>query len=177
MKQTYEYQGKSFSIDLTPTGGSFQATLGGKTISVELIRMEGNRIELLLDGEPGLAYVSRSGTKRWVTIKGQTFELSDANPARKKTGQAAQPDAGQLTAKMPGLVRAVHIAENDLVKKGQTLAVIEAMKMETKLTAPFDGLIKRLMIKVGQTVEKEQILMVLTEPDPTPEIHPDPLSS
>jgi biotin carboxyl carrier protein len=176
MKQTYQYQDGSFSIELKPTGSVFQASNAEKAVSVKLIRQAGNRLELLLDGNPCTAIVSRLGSKRWVTIKGQTFELNALNTTRGPIGQAQHP-AGQLTARMPGLVRAVHVAENDLITKGQTLAVIEAMKMENKLTAPFDGRIKKLMIQVGQTVEKEQVLMEITEPQPPAETTSNPLSA
>jgi biotin carboxyl carrier protein len=68
---------------------------------------------------------------------------------------------------MPGLVRAVTVVEKNQVQKGQTLAIIEAMKMEHKLAAPFDGLVKKLLIIVGQTVEQGQVLIELVLIDKT----------
>ncbi len=161
MKQTYVYQNQSFSIDLASSGNSYRATLGAKTVSVELVRAEGERLDLLIDGLPTSAVISRDGAKRWVTVNGQTLILVNSREARKSSGHSPQP-VDQLSAQMPGLVRAVTVAEGDQVKKGQTLAVIEAMKMENKLVAPFDGLVKKLLIKVGQTVDREQGLVELT---------------
>ena len=57
------------------------------------------------------------------------------------------------------MVRAVLVTEGEQVRKGQTLAVIEAMKMENKLSAPFDGTVKKINLVVGQTVEREQALI------------------
>jgi len=62
---------------------------------------------------------------------------------------------------MPGLVRSVNVAEGEAVSKGQTLLVLEAMKMEIRIQAPFDGVVQSLPAEVGQTVEREQILVVL----------------
>jgi biotin carboxyl carrier protein len=62
---------------------------------------------------------------------------------------------------MPGQVRAVNVSEGDDVKKGQTLIVLEAMKMEMKIEAPSDGVVKSLLVKAGQTVEREQMLIVV----------------
>ena len=43
--------------------------------------------------------------------------------------------------------------------KGQTLLVLEAMKMEIRIQAPMDGVVKKLLVKQGQTVEREQVLV------------------
>jgi biotin carboxyl carrier protein len=173
MKQTYEYRNRAFAFDLTPSGQLFRVTIGDKTIMVKLIRAEGERFDLLIDGQPTSAYVSHAGAKHWVTINGQTLMLTQAGETR-RTGVTGGHPAEELSAKMPGLVRAVLISEGELVKRGQTLAVIEAMKMENKLSAPFDGRVKKLLIKVGQAVEREQVLVELTaagvgvETGPTP---------
>ena len=60
---------------------------------------------------------------------------------------------------MPGQVRAVNVSEGEAVVKGQTLAVLEAMKMEIRIQSPADGKVKKLYIKQGQTVEREQTLI------------------
>lgn len=170
MKQVYDYLHRPFSIDLVPSGKSYRATIGAKTVDVILLCIDGNRMDLLIDGVPNSAYVSLDGAKRWVTVNGQTLELTKASATRKNAGHSLH-SAGQLASQMPGLVRAINIVEGEHVKKGQTLAIIEAMKMENKLTAPFDGFIKKLMIKVGQTVEKEQALVEMiptSDPDVSP---------
>jgi biotin carboxyl carrier protein len=173
MKQIYNYQNKPFSIDLAQSGKVYTVSFGDRTISVELIRVDGERLDLLIDGVATSAYVSRDGIKRWVTVNGQTLLLTNSGEARKSAGHSSHA-ANQLVAQMPGLVRAVTVSENDHVKKGQTLAVIEAMKMENKVAAPFDGLVKKLIIKVGQTVEREQVLLELTRLEPTLN-SPDPV--
>jgi biotin carboxyl carrier protein len=165
MKQTYTYQNKPFSIDLAQSGKVYTVIFGGRTFSVELIRVDGERLDLSIDVVATSAYISKDGVKRWVTVNGQTLVLTNSNEARKSAGHSSHP-ANELVAQMPGLVRAVTVSENDLVIKGQTLAVIEAMKMENKVTAPFDGQVKKLLIRVGQTVEREQFLLELTRIEP-----------
>ena len=160
MRHIYETLGNTFVLDLAATGKLYQATFEGKTVSVELLRAEGNRLDLLIDGQPCSAYVTRDGAKRWVTGNGQTLVL--ANASQMGTSAHSLEPAGKLTAQMTGLVRAVMVAEGDPVKKGQTLAVIEAMKMESKLAAPFDGVVKMIKLTVGQTVERDQVLIEIT---------------
>jgi biotin carboxyl carrier protein len=52
----------------------------------------------------------------------------------------------------------VQVADGDSVTKGQTLIIVEAMKMEIKVAAPREGKVKSLKVRQGQTVEREQIL-------------------
>lgn len=64
-----------------------------------------------------------------------------------------------IKAPMPGLILDVSIAEGDVVKEGDYLLVLEAMKMENTLTAPRDGVVKSINVMKGQTVEKNQLLI------------------
>jgi len=57
------------------------------------------------------------------------------------------------------VIRAVNVSEGESVTKGQTLLVLEAMKMEIRVQAPVDGVVKKLFVKQGQTVEREQMLI------------------
>jgi len=150
------------SLELTPNGESYLAIIGDKTVSVEIIHSENGRLDLLLDGQRVTAYVSTDGAKRWVTIGGQTFILtkSTAGTRRAQHGHHAQDE---LTAPMPGQVRAVNVAEGESVTKGQTLLVLEAMKMEMRVSAPRDGMVGKLFVQQGQTVEREQVLIEIVE--------------
>ena len=60
---------------------------------------------------------------------------------------------------MPGQVRSVSVSVGDVVKKGQTLLTMEAMKMEIRIQALKDGVVKAMYVSQGQTVEREQILI------------------
>ncbi|MBK8047020.1 MAG: acetyl-CoA carboxylase biotin carboxyl carrier protein subunit [Anaerolineales bacterium] len=65
---------------------------------------------------------------------------------------------------MPGRVLDVLVAAGDRVKKGDTLVLLEAMKMELRITAPHDGSVTRALVQPGQVVERNQILVELTIP-------------
>jgi 3-methylcrotonyl-CoA carboxylase alpha subunit len=81
-----------------------------------------------------------------VTINGQTIVLTKASGAR-RSGHGHQHAARELTAPMPGQVRAVNVSEGDAVTKGQTLLVLEAMKMEIRVQAPFVGQVSSISVK------------------------------
>jgi biotin carboxyl carrier protein len=92
-----------------------------------------------------------------VTINGQTLVLTKSTAgARKSSGH---DHSSELAAPMPGVVRSVNVSEGESVSKGQTLLVLEAMKMEIRIQAKGDGMVKKLFVQQGQTVEREQILV------------------
>ncbi len=158
MKVTLDYQTTTFELELIPSGKSYRATLGEKITDIELIHAANGKLDLLIDGRRVTAYVSSDSAKRWVTINGQTFVLTKSSGTR-KGGHGHHHAAGELTAPMPGQIRAVSVSEGEAVTKGQTLLVLEAMKMEIRMQASMDGTVKKLFVKQGQTVEREQVLI------------------
>ena len=155
MKLTFD----NSTLELTPSDkSSYRATMGDETVDVEILGSQDGKLDLLLDGEHVTAYISSDNAKRWVTINGRTYLLSKQTGSR-KSGGAHHHAAGELTAPMPGQVRAINVSEGDEVTKGQTLIVLEAMKMEMKIQAPSDGTVNKLFVKQGETVEREQMLI------------------
>ena len=149
-------------IDVSANGRLFTVSLADRTTQAEVIRSENGRLHLVINGEHLTAYVTSDHDKRWVTVDGRTFLLTKSSGGR--SGKRAQQHAaGELTAPMPGQIRAVNVRQGDRVTKGQTLLVLEAMKMEMKIQAPGDGVISSVLVEAGQTVEREQILIEIAE--------------
>ena len=152
MKTTFDTK----TIELNPSGDNFVAVIDGKTVTVQIIRAVNGCIDLLIDGQRVTAHVSSDMAKRWVTVDGQTLMLTKTSGAK----QGVRHDhAGGLIAPMPGQIRSVSVSVGDAVKKGQTLLTMEAMKMEIRIQALKDGVVKSVSVKQGQTVEREQILV------------------
>jgi 3-methylcrotonyl-CoA carboxylase alpha subunit len=95
------------------------------------------------------------GETVWLNEAGETFALRPF--AARGTGQASAAD-GAILAPMPGKVIAVDVAEGLAVTAGQRLMVLEAMKMEHALTAPFDGVVEGLAVSAGSQVQVEAVL-------------------
>ena len=152
MKTTFDTQ----SIELNPSGENYMAAVDGKTVTVQIIRAANGRMDLLVDGQRVTAHVSSDLAKRWVTINGQTMMLTKTSGAKQGV---RHEHAGGLIAPMPGQIRSVAVGVGDAVKKGQTLLTMEAMKMEIRIQALKDGVVKSVSVVQGQTVEREQILV------------------
>jgi 3-methylcrotonyl-CoA carboxylase alpha subunit len=104
--------------------------------------------------EHGFVDVHHHGDQ-FVQIEGDLIRLSW--PRADAGGQASAAD-GAIIAPMPGKVIAVDVAEGQAVTAGQRLMVLEAMKMEHALTAPFDGVVEGLAVSAGSQVQVEAVL-------------------
>jgi acetyl/propionyl-CoA carboxylase alpha subunit len=147
------------SLEVTSSGTIYSASLEGLVHRLEVLQAEGGRLELLLDGRRLVAYFSAEGQDRWVTVAGRTFLIRKTS--RLSRSSASHDGSSDLSAPMPGQVRAVNVQAGDAVTKGQVLMILEAMKMEIRLHAPFDGKVSTVEASVGQTVEREQVLVHL----------------
>ncbi|MBX7513506.1 acetyl/propionyl/methylcrotonyl-CoA carboxylase subunit alpha [Qipengyuania sp. GH38] len=107
------------------------------------------------DDEFGEAFPIEHATL--VNQRGMIYFLSQRSDG---SGQASAGD-GAIVAPMPGKVIAVDVAEGDAVTAGQRLMVLEAMKMEHALTAPFDGTVTELSAATGGQVQVEAVLAVV----------------
>jgi len=156
MKTTFD----SRSLEINPSGDDYVAVMDGETFSIQVIRAENGRMDLLIDDKRVSAYVSSDGAKRWVTINGHTLMLTKTSGAKRGI---RHDHAGGLIAPMPGQVRSVAVSVGDVVRKSQTLLTMEAMKMEIRIQALKDGKVKAVHVIQGQTVEREQILIEMED--------------
>ena len=99
-----------------------------------------------------------------VTVSGGEplfVQVHDLRDRRVDADEAAGAGAGELRAAMPGKVVKLLGKVGDTVKAGQSLLVIEAMKMENELRSPGAGQIGEIAVREGQTVEAGQLLVAL----------------
>ncbi len=157
------------TLELTREGDWWTlTTAAGDSLRVQVVRQEKGQLTLRLAQPEGgyrtvRAALSPNGKQIWVTIEGRTWVLTQS--AGKPRGGAGEQSAGELRAPMPGQVRAVEVAEGDQVEKGQTLLVLEAMKMEIRIQAPHAGQVTRLPVHAGQTVERDALVAVVSAPE------------
>lgn len=71
---------------------------------------------------------------------------------------------GEINSPMPGLIVAVNVAVGDQVAPGQTVVILESMKMQNELKSPVSGTVVSIQVSVGNTVEKNAALLVV-QPD------------
>ncbi|MFF1306492.1 acetyl/propionyl/methylcrotonyl-CoA carboxylase subunit alpha [Streptomyces sp. NPDC058307] len=104
----------------------------------------------------------------WVGRDGDAWHVRDHDPVAASLTGGGHAGADSLTAPMPGTVTVVKVAVGDEVAAGQSLLVVEAMKMEHVISAPHAGTVAELDVTPGTTVAMDQVLAVITPVDITP---------
>jgi 3-methylcrotonyl-CoA carboxylase alpha subunit len=138
--------------------GSLQLTVGSVS-SLLAFDADGEAIDLRFEGMRERVQVYREGeTDHVFTARGATQIVAIDLLAH--AGEA-QADTGRLTAPMPGKVISFAVKAGDAVKKGQPLAVMEAMKMEHTIAAPADGMVAELLYAPGDQVAEGAELLKL----------------
>lgn len=82
-------------------------------------------------------------------------------PAPVKTSPVSSTGGAIVNSPMPGIILNIKTTVGQSVKAGQTLFIMEAMKMETEIVAPVDGTVASISVKSGDTVETDQVLATL----------------
>jgi acetyl/propionyl-CoA carboxylase alpha subunit len=132
---------REYLVDVMPDG---RVRVDGELFDVSASR--GGHV--VVGGRP--VWIARDGDARWVFYEGRTYVLSERRAAVRR--RSAQHD-GALSAPMPATVRRILVSVRDKVKAGDTLIVLEAMKMELPIRATEAGTVRALHCKEGDLVQ------------------------
>lgn len=118
--------------------------VGEKLYTIDNVDVNGNKVGFTLNGQ-------------WfsATVRDEQALLLDRLGFKSKTGSGE----GQLLAPMPGKILDVLCKKEDDVKKDDPVIILEAMKMENELKSPANGKVKLINVEVGQSVEKNELLL------------------
>ena len=153
---TYQSGAEQRTAVVEQSGDAFTVRVGDATFAVTARAGENGRLDLEVDGRRLRAYVARQGSLRYVAVNGQTWTLRPPDPRRR-----SERSGGSLEAAMPGRVLDVLVRAGDVVRKGDTLVLLEAMKMELRIAAPADGSVVHVRCAAGDVVERGQVLVEL----------------
>ncbi|MEM7077081.1 MAG: biotin carboxylase N-terminal domain-containing protein [Pseudomonadota bacterium] len=140
--------------------GSFKVMVDGGTLKVEAFDCGAGAVDVAIDGRRVSCNIDRHGTTWMVQTNRGGLELKQ-QPRYPLPG--AEDAGGGLVAPMPGAVLSTDVAPGDTVSKGQLLLILEAMKMEHRITAPADGKVEAVHVSAGDQVENGQLLVTLAD--------------
>lgn len=136
---------------------TFKYKIDGKTYGVEIEKVEKNIATLKVNGEGFSVELEREA--------GQTTEKAEEEqpePEPEPTVSAANIDTKTATkAPLPGIITAVSVAVGQKVKAGDTLVVLEAMKMANNIEAEKDGTVTHILVKQGENVLQDTPLVIV----------------
>lgn len=129
--------------------------------AARLVEVTARRVTVELEGLTHTFSRAASAEGVWLGRDGDTWHVQDHDPVEASLSGAARSGADTLAAPMPGTVTVVKVAVGDEVAAGQSLLVVEAMKMEHVISAPHAGTVTELDVTAGATVAMDQILAVV----------------
>ena len=145
--------------------GHYAVTLNGVRHHLEALELPHGAVSMLLDGDSYAAEFEEKGDEVKVLLKGQltTVDIVDERRARLREATAVFTVEGRQTVNspMPGKVVKVFVKVGDEVTEGQSLVVVEAMKMENELKAPKAGKVLEVTAVEGTAVENGTKLVVI----------------
>ena len=157
MKFAFLVEDRVVTAEVEEGKHGYQVIVGGEQASLEVTDTEPGELRLRTGGREVVAHWAVNGSARWVHLNGRTWRL-EALPVSRRRPAEAHSAEDELRAPMPGQVRAVQAAAGAVVERGQTLIVLEAMKMELLIQAPRSGRVAEVLVSAGQTVERDQVL-------------------
>ncbi|MBS1704344.1 MAG: hypothetical protein JST40_00610 [Armatimonadetes bacterium] len=115
------------------------------------------------EGMQTAAVVKHLG-KTYVSYAGNTYVFERADHAKRSAGKTA--GSGDFLAPMPGMITEVLVEQGEHVQLGQRLLVLEAMKTQQPVTAPFEGIVEVIKVSRGQQVAEGELLVRVVPPTP-----------
>jgi len=163
----------------------YLTTINGQTFDIEiqndgtlLVNGEKRAVDFLSFGDPSLYSIIMDNISYELLIEEREGEYELLMRGRLYTGTVLDEraqlvasrrspktvDSGEISirAPMPGLIVAIPVQEGWEVKANQTVVILESMKMQNELKSPRDGVVQRISVAPGQSVEQNKLLVTIT---------------
>jgi biotin carboxyl carrier protein len=152
---------KTYRIELQRAGTGWQCKVDGRELPLDVTSAQSGVFSLLLNGKSYEVKQETAGAETNIVVGHERFNVSLRDPrsfrSRRAAGGAEQ-GVKKITAPMPGKIVRVLAPEGSAVQAGQSVIVIEAMKMQNELKAPKNGVVKKINVAEGAAVEAGQAL-------------------
>ena len=165
MKYTTRFDGEEREFTIERHGGALTARSGDRTFVLDVALVgDGETFSLLVDGKSYDVVADVQREEVSLQMLGEKFVVHVEDERERAAHAVAGHKVGgkrELRAAMPGIVVDVKVTEGAVVEEGQTLVVLEAMKMQNPLTAEGAGKITRVLCKKGEAVAAGALLLEL----------------
>lgn len=161
MKTTFALKGKTYSVEVSKTGSQFRIEIDGKIYNVKDVAYTNSILQFQVDNKKIKILTKIDKDKViWGNRDGKTVKINKQQSFRNNIAQ--HTSEGELRSPMPAQIIEVLVAEGESVVIGQPIILLEAMKMEMKVVAPFDGVVDSVSVEQGQQVDKGQGLAIIS---------------
>lgn len=160
MEFRYQFNDEIFTVRVEKSGADYTVAVGNRTWIVNAALTPNGELVMTLNGARRTAFVAADGPRRWVAFDSQPVVLTVPQTAQKAKRERIGGHES-LEAQMPGMIRKVLAGVGERVERGQALVLMEAMKMEIRVSAPHAGTLEKILVSEGQAVERGQALVEL----------------
>jgi acetyl/propionyl-CoA carboxylase alpha subunit len=158
VRHTFKLDDTNYAVWLGKRAGRYALDVDGAQHNVALQAADGGH-RLVLDGAATDALVAVDGNTIFVHLDGRHFELRYLEPVALYAADADASSENVALAPMPGVVVSIQVAAGATVSRGDTLLVIESMKLETAIKAWRDGTVEEIHVVEGRTFERSAALV------------------
>ena len=151
-------------VSLENKEGTYVFRDGEALFEAEIRPVSENELMLLEGGRAHRVYIVRDGERKIVFTEGCEYVICEPgrSAGRFVGGEERTPEGSwQIKAPMPGKVIKLNVAEGDEVRKNQTLAIVEAMKMENEIKSSLEGVVKKIYVAAGDLIDAQRPLIEL----------------
>ena len=167
MKYFAKVSAKEIQIEIGESDNGIFLIVNGKPRHTEFARVgSDNLFSLIVENRSHQLFFEETDKGHWVSVDGHKFlvELEDEKTRliRRLIKSDDKPQGlTEIKAPMPGLIINLFVKENQPVKKGDGLVIIEAMKMENEIQASAEGTVKKIIVNEADSVDKGAVLIVM----------------
>ncbi len=161
MQHAFKLNDTEHNVALSRSESAYRLHFGEQIVDVDLKTSPDGRAWLTVGERHVEVVVAVRGDDVFVHIDGEAYQLRYQHPLDRLAAQAGGAASDRILAPMPGSIVSVAVKAGDSVTKGQTLLVMESMKMETTIAAPRDGMIAAVSYDKGQTFDRDALLISL----------------
>jgi biotin carboxyl carrier protein len=162
MRHLIELDGTLHHVWLGQSNGRYMLYLRDTTCIIALEPGKEGEATLVFGDERAPVVIAVDGARVFVQIEGTSHEMLLCDPISFHAMEAGSATEDAVCAPMPGSVIALPVAVGDAVCAGDTLLVIESMKLEMAVKAPRDGIVEAVNFRLGQSFERRAVLAVLS---------------
>jgi len=148
--------GEEIPVEVERHGNLYRVRVGDRWMVADLVNAGRYLRSLRLEDGTQLVIVhDREGTTHQIGLPDSTIHVDITDPLalRRKRSEDAIGGGGVIRALMPGRIVRVSVQKGEEVRKGASLLVLEAMKMQNEIPSPLDGIVDTVHVEAGQTVE------------------------
>lgn len=136
----------------------YKLTINEKEYNTRIVDYKANKVIVKVNGHDYEVFVKREekAVTRIVRAKKETPNLEVLGSDSKKHAPAAP---GSVVSPIPGLVLAIKVKVGDKINVGDTVIILEAMKMESEIASTAAGVVKKIHVKVQQSIQESDVII------------------